>query len=201
VDEKAMLHRYLTVRRDDLLAKLDGLDDYAVRRPMTPTGTSLLGLLKHVAYVQLGYFGETFARPSGRPYPWDGEGAEEDADMWATAQESRAEIEELYRFSGAHADATIAALPLDAVGEVAWWPVERRHPTLHTVLVHMTVEVSRHAGHADIVRELLDGAVGMSAANANLPERGPAEWAAFRARIEAAARQATGRTGGPAVDG
>jgi uncharacterized damage-inducible protein DinB len=199
VDEKATLHRYLALRREDLLAKLDGLDEYAVRRPMTPTGTSLLGLVKHVAYVQLGYFGEVLGRPSGVSYPWDG--GEEDADMWATADEGREEIEELYRSSAAHADATIAAMPLDAVGEVPWWPEERRHPTLHTLLVHMTVEVSRHAGHADILRELIDGSAGMTAANSNLPERGAAEWAAFRARIEAAAREAAGRTGASAADG
>src|SRR3712207_4949621 len=94
--DKATLHRYLALRRDDLLAKLDGLDDLAVRRPMTPTGTNLLGLVKHVAYVQLGYFGEVFGRPSGRTYPWDD--GEEDADMWATAEESREEILDLFRF-------------------------------------------------------------------------------------------------------
>ncbi|NEK58955.1 DinB family protein [Geodermatophilus sabuli] len=199
-EEKATLHQYLRIRRADLLAKLDGLDEYAVRRPMTPTGTNLMGLVKHVAYVQLGYFGEVFGRPSGRGYPWEGEGAEQDADMWATAEETREEIVELHRFSAAHADATIEALPLDAVGEVPWWPEERRRPTLHTLLVHMTVETARHAGHADIVRELVDGAAGMSAANSNLPERSAQEWAGYRERIEAAARQA-GRPGAPAGDG
>jgi hypothetical protein len=206
VDEKADLLGYLRIRRADLLAKLDGLDEYGVRRPMTPTGTNLLGLVKHVAYVQLGYFGEVFGRPSGRAYPWEG-GGEDDADMWATADETREEIVELHRFSAAHADATIEALPLDAVGEVPWWREERRRPTLHTVLVHVCVETARHAGHADIVRELIDGSVGASPDNANLPERGAVEWAAFRARIEAAARGAAGRdgargpTGGPPADG
>jgi Protein of unknown function (DUF664) len=134
-----------------------------------------------------------FGRPSGRPYPWDG--GEEDADMWATPEESRADVVELYRFSAAHADATIEALPLDAVGEVPWWPEERRHPTLHTILVHLGVEVARHAGHADVLRELIDGSAGLSPANSNLPERSADEWAAFRDRIEAAARQAAGRAG------
>ncbi|WP_456600502.1 DinB family protein [Blastococcus sp. SYSU DS0616] len=194
-DQKTVLHTYLRQGCDDLLAKLDGLDEYAVRRPLTPTGTNLLGLLKHVAYVQLGYFGEVLGRPSGRAYPWDGDG-EDDADMWATAEESRAEIIELYRFSAAHADATIDALPLDAVGEVPWWPEERRRPTLHTLLVHVAAEVARHAGHADILRETLDGAAGLSAGNANLPERTAEEWATYRGRIEAAARAAAARSGG-----
>jgi hypothetical protein len=188
VDEmKAVLLEYLRGRRADLLGKLDGLSEYDVRRPMTPTGTNLLGLVKHVAYVQLGYFGEVFGRPSGRSFPWDtGDG---DSDMWATADESREEIFEVYRFAAAHADATIEALPLTTVGEVAWWPAERRRVTLHAVVVRNCVEVARHAGHADILRELIDGAAGMSAGNENLPERSAEEWAAYRARIEAAAQQ------------
>src|SRR3954447_22980347 len=112
---KATLLAYLRQRRADLLGKLDGLDEYSVRRPMTPTGTSLLGLVKHVGYVQLGYFGEVFGRPSGRAHPWDADDSHPDADMYAFAEESREEIVELYRFSGEHSDATIEALPLDAV--------------------------------------------------------------------------------------
>ena len=191
VDPEDSLLRYLHLRQADLLAKLDGLGEYDVRRPMTPTGTNLLGLVKHVAHVQLSYFGAVFGRPSGRTHPWD-DGGEPDADMWATAQESRDDVVELYRFSAAHADATVEALPLDAVGEVPWWPEERRHPTLHTILVHVCVEVARHAGHADVLRELIDGSAGMSSDNDNLPSRQPGEWAAYRARIEAAARQAAG---------
>ena len=192
MDEKSALLEYLRARRADLLAKLDGLGEYDVRRPMTPTGTNLLGLVKHVAYVQLGYLGEVFGRPSGRPYPWDAEGAEEGVDLWAAPGESRDDVVELYRFSAAHADATVEALPLDAVGTVPWWREERRHPTLHTVLVHVGVEVARHAGHADILRELIDGSAGLSPDNSNLPGWMDGEWAAFRERIQAAARQAAG---------
>jgi len=192
MDAKAALRRDLQAGRDALLWKLEGLSDHDVRRPMTPTGTNLLGLVKHVAYVQLGYFGEVFGRPSGRPYPWEAEGVEEDVDLWAAPDESRDDVVELYRFAAAHADATVEALPLDAVGEVPWWRDERRHPTLHTILVHACVEVARHAGHADVLRELIDGSAGLSPDNTNLPERSADEWAAFRARVEAAARQAAG---------
>lgn len=66
MDDKGILLKYLRARRGELLAKLDGLDEYDIRRPMTPTGTNLLGLVKHVASVELGYFGEVFGRPSGR---------------------------------------------------------------------------------------------------------------------------------------
>ena len=155
---------------------------------MTPTGTNLLGLVKHVASVELGYFGEVFGRDPGRGLPWYADGAEPDADMWATADESRESVVELHHYSAARTDATIEALPLDAPGEVPWWPAERRAVTLQRILVHMVVETSRHAGHADILRELIDGRAGQYAGDANVPGRTAEEWAAFRARIEEAAR-------------
>ncbi|MBP1233244.1 putative damage-inducible protein DinB [Arthrobacter sp. PvP102] len=190
MDDKATLHRYLRTRRVDLLAKLDGLDEYDARRPLTPTGTNLLGLVKHVASVQLGYFGEVFGRPSPRNLPWDAEDAESDADMWAGPEETREQIVELHRFSAEHSDATIDALPLDAPGEVPWWPEERRHVTLHQILVHMCVETAQHLGHADILRELIDGSAGQRPGDPNLTTRTPEEWAAHRSRIHAAARAA-----------
>ena len=116
MDEKETLHHYLRVRRDNLLGKLDGLGEYDVRRPLTPTGTNLLGLVKHVASMELGYFGEVFERPSGRHLPWLDDDASPDADLWVTAEESRDSIVELHHFAAAHSDATIEALPADAPG-------------------------------------------------------------------------------------
>jgi uncharacterized damage-inducible protein DinB len=196
MDDKATLHEYLRRSRGDLLSKLDGLDEYDAHRPLTETGTSLLGLLKHVASVQLGYFGEVFGRPSEVELPWDAEGADPEADMWATEAETRAEIVALYERSAAHADATIEALPLDAPGEVPWWPPERREVTLARVLVHMIAEVARHAGHGDIVRESIDGAAGRRPGDASVPTRTPEEWAAYRDRIETAALKAAGCASG-----
>jgi uncharacterized damage-inducible protein DinB len=198
VDLKATLWRYLRTSRSDLVSKLDGLGEYDAHRPLTPTGTSLLGLVKHVASVQLEYLGVVFGRPHGRALPWQDEGMPDDADMWATADETREQIAELHRFSAAHADATIGALPLDAVGEVPWWPPERRQVTLGQVLVHLGAETARHAGHADILRELIDGAAGQRPGDGNLPGRTAAEWAEFRDGIEAAAREA-GRRADPAA--
>ena len=188
MDEKAVLLTYLRLRRADLLGKLDGLGEYDVRRPMTPTGTNLLGLVKHVSSVELGYFGEVFGRPSGRELPWLDDDAPLDADLWAGPGESRASIVELHEFSAGHSDATIEALPLDAAGEVPWWPGERRHVTLHQILVHMCVETARHAGHADIIRELIDGAVGNGSQDPNIPGRTPEQWALHYAELESAAR-------------
>jgi hypothetical protein len=189
-DPKAVLHRYLQRGREDALWKLDGLSEYDIRRPMVPTGTNLLGLVKHLASVELGYFGEVFGRPADEPLPWLDEGAEPNADMWATPDQSREEIVGLYRRAWAHSDATIAALALDATGYVPWWPEERQEPTLHTILVHVIAETHRHAGHADIVRELIDGAVGLRADNDNLPPADQEWWEGYRARLERAAHEA-----------
>lgn len=192
-DPKSDLHGYLQEAREALLWKLDGLSEYDVRRPLVRTGTNLLGLVKHVASVELGYFGEVFGRPSGVPLPWLAEGAEPNADMWATPDQSREEIVALYHRSWAHSDATIGALPLDAIGHVPWWGKEHGEVTLHKILVHMTAETHRHAGHADIVRELIDGAAGVSREHDNLPPTDQAWWESYRARLEDAAREAAKR--------
>jgi len=191
MDDKAILHSYLRTRRSDLLGKLDGLSEYDARRPMTPTGTNLLGLVKHVASVELGYFGDVFGRPSGVELPWFADDAAPDADLWVTADETREQIIELHRLSAAHSDATIEALPLDARGEVPWWAGERRDVTLHQILVHMCVETAHHLGHADILRELIDGTAGQRPGDPNLSHRTPDEWARHCGAIEAAARQAS----------
>ena len=187
---KDRLHRSLQASRDALLAKVDGLSEYDARRPMTPTGTNLLGLVKHVASVQLGYLGDVFGRPSGHPLPWFADDAEPDADLWVPADEHLEDVVALHRLSAAHADATVAALSLDSPGEVPWWAPQDRAVTLGRILVHLGAEAARHAGHADILRELLDGSAGSGPGDRNLTGRTPAEWAAHRERIEQAAREA-----------
>ena len=185
-DPKADLHRYLQLAREALLWKLDGASEYDVRRPMTPTGTNLLGLVKHVASVELGYFGDTFERPFPEALPWDDD-ADPNADMWATAEESREQVIGLYHRAWAHADDTIDSLALDAIGRVPWWPQDRTEVTLHLVLVHVIAETNRHAGHADIIRELIDGAAGLRDGNDNLPQGDQAWWQQYRDKLEAVA--------------
>ncbi|MET7441854.1 DinB family protein [Streptomyces sp. NPDC004082] len=189
-DPKDDLHFYLQSARDALLWKLEGLSEYDIRRPLTPTGTNLLGLVKHAASVELGYLGDTFGRPSGEPLPWLDDGAEPNADMWVPADESRKQIVELYRRAWAHADATIDALPLETVGRVPWWPTGRDEVTLHHAVVRVISDTHRHAGHADILRELMDGAVGMNEGNTSMPTDDSAWWADYRDRLERAARDA-----------
>lgn len=184
VDEKALLHRYLDSARSALLWKLEGLSEYDVRRPLTPTGTNLLGLVKHAAGVELNYFGRVFDRPFPDPPLWSTAEALPASDMFAELGESRESVVAFYAEVCSFADATIAAVPLDAPGLVTWWSEGRREVTLRQVLVQVSVELHRHAGHADVVRELVDGAVGMQDGNANLPPVPASWWAEHRARLE-----------------
>jgi len=194
MDAKAELRHHLQAGRDALLWKLEGLSEYDVRRPLTPTGTNLLGLVKHLTFVELGYFGGVFGRPVPEVQAWiDDDGSEPNWDLWVTADEPRAAVEEGYRQAWAYADTTIGSLDLDAAGHVPWWRPERRDVTLHQVLVQVIAETHRHAGHADIVRELIDGAAGVRADNDNLPDVDPGWWAGYRDRLEQVAREAAGR--------
>ncbi|MGA0567815.1 DinB family protein [Rathayibacter sp. KR2-224] len=187
-DAKATLHTALRRLRATLLVKVDGLGEYDARRPMTPTGTNLLGLIKHTGSVQLGYFGEVFDRREDWVVPWLEDDADDDRDMWVPASETRAEILDFFDRSARHSDATIDELPLDAPGIVPWWPEERRNVTLHGILAHVVQEFARHAGHADILRETIDGATWND--NRHPVQDDPGFWSDYTRRIEAEARAA-----------
>ena len=182
-DAKSDLRDYLQGGRDALLWKLEGLSEYDARRPLTPTGTNLLGLVKHLAFWEFRYFGEVFGRPRAELPPWSG-----DTGMWATADETREYITGWYQRAWAHADATFDALDLDAAGQVPWWGGSE--VTLHQIMLHMVVDTQRHAGHADIVRELIDGAVGLRDGNDNMAPGDQAWWENYRSRLERVAQEA-----------
>jgi Protein of unknown function (DUF664) len=206
IDEfaKEYLHRDLRDIRATMVWKLEGLAEYDVRRPLTPTGTNLVGLIKHLTITEAWYFGEVFGRPFPERLPWrDGDADERGddakltarfehtlalADMRATEDESRMEIVDRYRRMCAHSDATIATLDIDAPGHVAWWP--RPHVKLFNIMVHVLNETHRHAGHADILREQLDGAVGTEAGIPTLYGSDATFWENHRAKIEQAAKAA-----------
>ena len=178
-----VLLRYLQQGRDALVWKLEGASERDVRRPLTPTGTNLLGLVKHAAIVEGGYLGLVFDRPFPEPLPGYRPDGEPNEDMWATAEESREEVVGLYRRVWAHGDATVAALPLDAPGRVPWWG-DHGTVTLGQVLVHLIAETHRHAGHADVVRELVDGSAGVRPGVSNLPDVDAAWWDGYRTRLQ-----------------
>lgn len=154
------LRRSLQVAREALVWKVDGLPEYDIRRPLTATGTNLLGLVKHAATWEARYLGEVFDRPFPDPLPhWEDSDGQ---DLWVAADETASQVVAFYHRAWEHADATIEALPLDARGHVPWWPSPE--VTLVDVLVHVLSDTTRHAGHADILREQIDGRTGVAAA-------------------------------------
>ena len=152
-DEKTTLLAALQSHRDVMLWKLEGLADEQQRRPMVPSGTSLLGLVKHLANAEYGWFCETFGRPTE---PLTDISQDPEADMRAAEGESTEEIVAFYRRAWAAADTSIEELALDGTGTA----YTGRTVSLRWVLVHMIEDTVRHAGHADILRELLDGGTG-----------------------------------------
>lgn len=182
-DFKAELHRKLQASRAGLLSKLDDLSEYDRRRPLTPTGTNLLGLVKHLAGLEYLYLGECFGYPAPERMSWiDDDSIWQGADMWAKPEESSEYITGLYRRACAHADGVVAALDLDAPGSVAHWPADRRETTLGVLLIRMVGETAQHAGHADIVRELIDGKGGP-----DQDDFDAAAWRDYTAQVQAAA--------------
>jgi hypothetical protein len=158
-----------------------------------PTGTNLLGLVQHAASIETAYFGSVFGRPFPEPLVWMEDG-EPNGDMWVRPGVTKDHVVDFCRRVWSHSDTTIDVLPIDATGEVPWWPAGERELSLHRALVHVIVDISRHAGHADVVRESIDGAVGADPRWSNLPAGDEAWWTSYRSKVEAAAQQADGVT-------
>jgi hypothetical protein len=155
------LRHYLQASRDSVLSSVDGLSEYDARRPLVPSGTNLLGLVKHLIGIEFGYLGDSVGRPAPVTLPWFEDGSVWDnGDMWVKPEESREYVLDLYRASWRHSDESIAQLPLDAPASVPWWPEHRRTTTFGHLLVRVVAETAQHAGHCDIVRELIDGRSG-----------------------------------------
>ncbi|MFZ0170562.1 MAG: DinB family protein [Acidimicrobiales bacterium] len=151
--EKTSLRVSLDRHRDVVMWKIEGLDDEQLRRTMTPSGTSLLGLVKHLAAVDYAWFCSTFGRET-EPLPFDDDDPE--ADLRVTEEETTAAIVAFYGRARAASDAVIAEVGLDDLG-TAWFGDQ---VSMRWVLIHMIEETARHVGHMDILRELIDGATG-----------------------------------------
>ncbi|SOD62354.1 Protein of unknown function [Streptomyces zhaozhouensis] len=186
-DLRPHLLRHLREARDSLLLKLEGLSEYDARRPLTPTGTNVLGLVKHATFVEHGYFGAVFGQRV-EPLSWVFDLDEDNIDMWATPEQSREALLDDLRRVAAHTDRFVGTAPPDTPGRVPWWSPEKADVTLHQIALHVIAELHRHAGHADIVRELIDGEVGLRSRGNNLPEQDAAWWSDYRERVERAAR-------------
>ncbi len=190
MDLKARLKKYLDHERESLFNKLDGVSERDLRLPRTPTGTSLLGILKHCANVEFGYFGPTFGRmiadPAGLLEPSDYE-ADPQADWYAWESETSDGLRGLYRRVISFANETIDTLDLDAPGRVAWWGEGGADVTLGHIMIHVHADIARHAGQADILREGIDGAVGWFSPGDNVPEN--YDFPAYVAKLTALANR------------
>jgi uncharacterized damage-inducible protein DinB len=186
--QKATLHRYLQAARDALVWKLDGVSEREARLPRTPTGNSLLGVLKHCLNVEVGYFGPTFGRAFPAPEELVADEAlarDPQADWYATEDETKDGLIDRNRRVWVFCDRTINELPLDAPGLVPWWPPERQVVTLQQIIVHVTYDLARHAGQADIMREQHDTAIGVQPGSTNIPDS--YDWTAYVAKLTALA--------------
>lgn len=183
-DAKAALHHYLQENREGLIWKLDGLSERDARIPRTATGTNLLGIIKHCLNVEAGYFGSTFGREFPTPeelVPLEAFDEDPQADWYASEAETKDGLIDLYRRVGVFADQTTDQLPLDAPGQVPWWQPGRQDVTLQRIIVHVTCDLARHAGHADIIREQHDSAIGLRRDSTNIPDG--YDWPAYVAKL------------------
>lgn len=172
---------YLQEARATVVAQLAGLDDYQIRRPMTVTGTNLLGVVKHLIGIEAGYLGVCLDRPWRENLPWI-DAAEPNADMWATADESRGYIIDLYQEVSRHSDAVLVEVGSEHPGHVLWWPEHSRSTTAGALLARVLKDTAMHAGQLQILRELIDGSAGSD--RGDLPDDW---WAAHVARLESIA--------------
>jgi hypothetical protein len=178
---KDELHESLRSARATNLQKAAGLSEYDLRRPLTPSGTNVLGVLKHLGGMEYGYLGEAFGRSLPREIPGD-EDLWGGADMWARPDESSSYILDWYHQSCTNADETIELLALDSPGFVEHFAEGHQTTALGAMMIRVLNEELRHGGHVDIIRELLDGTGDPRNASVATTERD-----AYVAKVRAAA--------------
>lgn len=147
-----MLTAFLDRYRETIVWKLQGLSKDQASRHLVPSATTLLGVVKHLAFVERGWFQADFA---GEEVSWP-PGAESDpgTDFVIEPPDTIESIVQLYQDEIAKSRVIVARSSLDDLSH------EGEPHSLRWILVHMIEETARHAGHADILRELTDGAIG-----------------------------------------
>jgi len=149
-DEQQSLLAALERHRDAILWKSDGMTDEQLRTSTLPSGITPIGLVKHLASVESGWFCATFDRPH-EPLGFDLD--DENADFRVAPDES---TDDVLAFWARARDAAVAEIDLDTTG-TAWFCEQ---VSMRWVMIHMVEELASHAGHMDIMRELVDGTTG-----------------------------------------
>ncbi len=166
---------------------MDDLDDYQIRHPMTPTGTNLLGVVKHLIGIEAGYLGMCIGYPFAEPLPWitNDQTDAPNRDMWATAAESRDYLTELYQRVCKHSDRVLDRVGTDAAATVPWWPETLRLTTSGALLARVVKDTAMHAGQLQVLRELIDGRAGSDRDSLGDDQW----WRAYTSMLEDIARQ------------
>jgi hypothetical protein len=154
--ERDLLLDRLGGQRHHVLSQLEGLSDEQLRQPVLPSGWSCLGLVRHLTLSDERYWFEVVV--AGEPLNFWPEG--DNGDWQVGPDEPVADVLAAYRSAIARSDEIISARRLGdppARPETWWHDAGLDFPNLRTIVVHVLVETSVHAGHLDAVRELLDG--------------------------------------------
>lgn len=149
--ESAVLLFFLNRVRDSVVHASAGLTDEQQRRPGVPSGTSLLGLIQHLTAAERHWFQRVFL----------GQGFPTDWSMEVPSVVSRDELVAAYRHACVRSDEIVLACPDLSTMAKDVNPGEERRSSLRRIVAHMIEETARHAGHADILRERIDGATGL----------------------------------------
>jgi Protein of unknown function (DUF664) len=154
MEEKAALVEFLDAQRACVLTIIEGLDDQQLTTAVLPSAWTPLGMVEHLGYAERHWFQEVLVGEAV-PAPWP-----DDDHALLTTPRSRDTVFGFYAEQRAITDRAIATHSLDAV------PKEKHDgllvPDLRWIILHMIEETARHAGHLDIVRELLDGTTGLA---------------------------------------
>lgn len=181
---KQRLRRYLDSSREAILWKAAGLTEQQARQPMTPTGTTVLGIVNHLAFTEFGYFSYCLQRPVHNERAVELFRADDPlADFIVEADVPAGDVLQFYRDAIAASDSAFDQLSLDAPASVPWWGADSE-TSLEHLMVHMCTETARHAGHLDLLREMIDGIAGLSADNDNLPELDAEAWRQHYERLQ-----------------
>lgn len=181
---KARLRDYLDQSRTAALWKTENLSESGLRLPLVPSGSSILGIINHLAFTEFGYFSYCLKRPVTNQRALDLFKLDDPLGDFVVEKEvSSAEVREFYQQAISASNAGIDELELTAPAFVPWWG-EHAATTLEHLLIHMCSETARHAGHLDLLRELLDGSIGFTRGNTNLPDLSPTEWKEHYERLK-----------------